>query len=139
MLALKKTLRKNWKKKHKGIYILAGALILINYATTKFWFIRLRPAIDITCNPESKVIIGDTKWKLINENKPGEKYNVSESDIYQMLAYNRTYQKSEGEGAEIWLIYPMSENFTQIIPDFKLDNGAVIKVRPFDINRSLLI
>jgi 5-methylcytosine-specific restriction enzyme subunit McrC len=98
---------------------------------------QLRPDLYIT--HENRIIIGDTKWKLINENKPGQKYDIKESDIYQMLAYNQTYQKNEGKGAEIWLIYPMSENFTQCIPDFKFDNGAVIKVIPFDIDRSLLI
>lgn len=98
---------------------------------------QLRPDLHITY--ENRVIIGDTKWKLINENKPGKKYNISESDIYQMLAYNQTYQKDEDKGAEIWLIYPMSKNFTQCIPDFKFDNGAVIKVRPFDIDRSSLL
>jgi 5-methylcytosine-specific restriction enzyme subunit McrC len=100
---------------------------------------QLRPDLHITCTSEDRVIIGDTKWKLINENKPGEKYNIKESDIYQMLAYNQTYQKGKEKGAEIWLIYPMSENFTKIIPDFKFDNGSVIKVRPFDIDRSSLL
>ncbi|MDO6505544.1 McrC family protein [Colwellia sp. 4_MG-2023] len=100
---------------------------------------QLRPDLYITCTAEDRVIIGDTKWKLIDENLPGKKYNIKESDIYQMLAYNQTYQKNEEKGAEIWLIYPKSENFTQGIPDFKFDNGSVIKVRPFDIDRSLLI
>ena len=98
---------------------------------------QLRPDLYITY--DNRIIIADTKWKLINENKPNKKYNISERDIYQMLAYNQTYQKKEGVGAEIWLIYPMSENFTQCIPDFKFDNGAVIKIIPFDIDSSLLL
>jgi len=98
---------------------------------------QLRPDLHITY--ENKIIIGDTKWKLINEKHHTKKYGIKENDIYQMLAYNQTYQKDEEQGAEIWLIYPMSSTFTKCLPDFKFDNGAVIKVRPFDINRSLLI
>jgi 5-methylcytosine-specific restriction enzyme subunit McrC len=100
---------------------------------------QLRPDLHITCTSEDRVIIGDTKWKLINENKPSKKYNIKESDIYQMLAYNQTYQKGKEKGAEIWLIYPMSDNFSQCLPDFIFDNGSVIKVIPFDVNSSLLL
>ena len=56
-----------------------------------------------------------------------------------MLAYNQTYQKNEIEPAEIWLIYPRSEKFNQRLPDFKFDNGAVIKVLPFDVDSSSLL
>ena len=69
---------------------------------------------------------------------PGQKYKISEGDFYQMLAYNQTYQKKE-KGAEIWLIYPRSDKFTQPLPDFKFDNGLVIKALPFDIDESLLL
>jgi 5-methylcytosine-specific restriction enzyme subunit McrC len=100
---------------------------------------QLRPDFHMTSTSSDRVIIGDTKWKLIYENEPGKKYNISESDIYQMLAYNQTYQKDEEKGAEVWLIYPKSEHFTKRIPDFKFDNGSVIKVIPFDIDRSCLI
>lgn len=98
---------------------------------------QLKPDLHIRVN--NRVIIADTKWKLINENLPNKKYNISESDIYQMLAYNQTYQKEEVESAEIWLIYPMSEMFTKRIPVFVFDNGTVIKVIPFDIDSSLLM
>lgn len=64
---------------------------------------------------------------------------IKESDIYRMLAYNQTYQKYETEPAEIWLIYPASENFTKRISDFRFDNGTTIKVIPFDIDSAALI
>lgn len=98
---------------------------------------QLRPDLHITY--ENRIIIGDTKWKLINEKHHTKKYGIKESDIYQMLAYNQTYQKNEEQGAEIWLIYPMTAAFTKCLPGFKFDNGSVIKVRPFDIDMSLLI
>lgn len=98
---------------------------------------QLKP--DLHIKHQDRVIIGDTKWKLIDENLPNQKYKISESDIYQMLAYNQTYQKNEIETAEIWLIYPRSEKFKQRLPDFKFNNGTVIKVLPFDIDTSLLL
>jgi len=97
---------------------------------------QLKPDLHIT--HQDKVIIGDTKWKLLNENLPNEKYKIKESDIYQMLAYDQTYQKDQGD-SEIWLIYPMSETFTQPLPHFKFDNGTLIKVFPFDIEAGKLI
>lgn len=98
---------------------------------------QLRP--DLHIKHEGRVIIADTKWKLIDENLPKKKYKISESDIYQMLAYNQTYQKDEEVAAEIWLIYPKSEKFNQRLPDFTFDNGTVIKVLPFDVESSSLI
>lgn len=98
---------------------------------------QLRPDLHITT--DGMKTIGDTKWKLINEDSPGTKYGVSEKDIYQMLAYNQTYQKDEPEGSEIWLIYPKSEQFTHPLPQFKFDNGSVIRVLPFDIDTDQLL
>ena len=97
---------------------------------------QLKPDLHLTY--KDRIIIADTKWKLIDENLPNKKYNISESDIYQMLAYNQTYQKNE-KGAEIWLIYPRSEKFNHPIPDFTFDNGATIKVLPFDVEESKLL
>jgi 5-methylcytosine-specific restriction enzyme subunit McrC len=98
---------------------------------------QLRPDLHITTN--GRTTIGDTKWKLINQDSPSTKYGVSEKDIYQMLAYNQTYQKDEPRGAEIWLIYPKTEQFDQPLPLFKFDNGSVIRVLPFDIDTDQLL
>lgn len=98
---------------------------------------QLKPDLHIKDN--GRIIIGDTKWKLIDETMPDKKYKISESDIYQMLAYNQTYQKAEPAPAEIWLIYPRSEKFNEKLPDLKFDNEAVIKVLPFDIDSSRLL
>lgn len=97
---------------------------------------QLKP--DLHVKHTGKIIIADTKWKLIDENLPGKKYKISEADIYQMLAYNQTYQKNE-EQAEMWLVYPRSEKFNKKLPDLKFDNGSVIKVLPFDVDTSLLL
>lgn len=96
---------------------------------------QLKPDLHITY--QEKIIIADSKWKLLNENLENEKYHIKESDMYQMLAYNQTYQKNQ-VSSEIWLIYPMCETFTQPLPDFKFSNGSVIKVLPFDIDSGKL-
>ena len=100
---------------------------------------QLKPDLHIEDNQNGRVIIADTKWKLIDETQPGSKYKIKESDIYQMLAYNQTYQKEQEQGAEIWLIYPKSEKFTQKLPDLIFDNGTVIKVMPFDVDTNQLL
>jgi len=97
---------------------------------------QLRP--DLMLLHEGRVIIADTKWKLIDESLPRKKYKISEADFYQMLAYNQVYQKEERD-PEIWLIYPRSELFTQALPDFIFENGLKIKVMPFDLGESALL
>ncbi len=100
---------------------------------------QLRPDLLIESD-DGRVIVADTKWKLIDENLPGKKYNISEADFYQMLAYNQTYQKNETqEKAVIWVIYPRSETFSKALPVFKFKNGLTIKVLPFDISKSELL
>ncbi|MCL1058687.1 McrC family protein [Shewanella gelidimarina] len=101
---------------------------------------QLKPDLHITHNDNEtvSVVIGDTKWKLIDEKLPNEKYGIKEADIYQMLAYNQTYQKKQDK-SEIWLIYPRTNQFMRPLPDFRFNNGAVIKVLPFDIVEGELI
>jgi len=96
----------------------------------------LKPDLYLTSQKE--IVVADTKWKLINENLPGKKYGIKESDIYQMLAYNQTYQKDQ-TGSEVWLIYPKTHLFVKPLPDFRFGNGSVIKVFPFDIATGELI
>ncbi|WP_368389911.1 hypothetical protein [Shewanella sp. 6_MG-2023] len=63
---------------------------------------------------------------------------MKEADIYQMLAYNQTYQKSQSD-SEIWLIYPKTSQFNEPLPVFKFDNGTLIRVLPFDIELGKLV
>lgn len=57
----------------------------------------LKPDIVVTCktNPE-KIIIADTKWKIIKEEK-----DISQSDMYQLFAYGKKYNNEV-----LYLIYP---------------------------------
>ena len=47
------------------------------------------------------VMVIDTKWKLIGRNPEDKKRGVSQSDVYQMMAYARLYQCRE-----VMLLYP---------------------------------
>ena len=60
---------------------------------------QLRPDVVIETHKNSDCIVLDTKWKRLQ--KSDEKRGVKESDIYQMLAYGRSYNASR-----IVLLYP---------------------------------
>jgi len=46
----------------------------------------LRPDIVVCCRNKNKIIIADTKWKIIKEEK-----DISQSDMYQLYAYGKKY------------------------------------------------
>ncbi|MCF2850028.1 McrC family protein [Pseudoalteromonas sp. ACER1] len=131
-------LKKQFKEKGYVINTQNRSKNLVKYgANNEKELFQLRP--DLHIKAPDKLIIGDTKWKVIDENFPNKKYGISESDIYQMLAYNQTYQKGESEPPVIWLIYPMTPQFLSPLPDFIFDNGLTLKVLPFDIDKSELV
>jgi len=130
-------LKKQFKEKGYVINTQNRSKNLVKYGVNnEKELFQLRP--DLHIKAPDKLIIGDTKWKVIDENFPNKKYGISESDIYQMLAYNQTYQKGESEPPVIWLIYPMTPQFLSPLPDFIFDNGLTLKVLPFDIDKSVL-
>ncbi len=84
---------------------------------------QLKPDLMIGDN-----IIGDTKWKLIDSENRKDKYDISQSDMYQMYAYGKKYKTEE-----IWLIYPKSESFTESMEiEFKFEANLHLKVLCFD-------
>jgi len=58
------------------------------------------PDILIKRNGQVQLVI-DTKWKLVGQNPEDKKRGVSQSDVYQMMAYARLYQCRE-----VMLLYP---------------------------------
>ncbi len=81
----------------------------------------LRPDLMISDNA-----IGDTKWKLVDSNK--RNYGLSQSDLYQMFAYGKKYERED-----LYLIYPKSENFmsSQDNP-FEYEEGMPLQLLCFD-------
>lgn len=96
------------------------------------WF-RLKPDIVVSDNSTCKPIyVADTKWKLINEKQTTakQKYGISQSDMYQMLAYGQNYL--DGAGL-VYLIYPAYEHFKEPLPLFRFDDRLSVRVIPYDL------
>jgi 5-methylcytosine-specific restriction enzyme subunit McrC len=63
---------------------------------------RFQTTPDILIKRDSQaVMVIDTKWKLIGRNPEDKKRGVSQSDVYQMMAYARLYHCRE-----VMLLYP---------------------------------
>jgi 5-methylcytosine-specific restriction enzyme subunit McrC len=99
------------------------------------WF-KLRPDIVVYCDRGNKKIVSvmDTKWKRLNQNANSrkEKYNLAQSDIYQLFAYGQKYLEGEGE---LYLIYPKHEAFNESLPSFDFSEKLKIHVVPYDLLR----
>lgn len=94
----------------------------------------LRPDIVITRKSDNTVFVMDTKWKLLNDVPPT--YGISQSDMYQMYAYQKKYNAEN-----VTLIYPS----TDAVPDsqkISFDSGDGVKVNVkfvdlFDVKNSI--
>ena len=77
----------------------------------------LRPDIVIK-DKENNIYIMDTKWKLLNSN-PAANYGISQSDMYQMYAYEQKYRLHNPQAniKGVTLIYPHAKEDI-IIPEF---------------------
>ncbi len=67
----------------------------------------LRPDIVITRKSDDAVFVLDTKWKLLNDN-PNSNYGISQSDMYQMYAYQKKYNS-----INVVLLYPLSDDISE--------------------------
>lgn len=68
----------------------------------------------------------DIKWKLLNESI--DKYDISQSDLYQLFAYGHKYQSGKGH---MMLIYPKHNDFNKSLPKFCYSDELVLWVVPF--------
>ena len=69
--------------------------------------LRIKPDIVIKNKDTKEIFILDTKWKVLN--KSDDKFKISNEDIYQMLAYVKTYNdrnKNKYICKRAYLIYP---------------------------------
>lgn len=78
----------------------------------------MKPDITLLNESGSPVVILDTKWKILdsNDNKRG----VSQSDIYQLLAYAQQYKCNT-----VVLIYPFTSDAGDISTVFQTKEGDV--------------
>jgi 5-methylcytosine-specific restriction enzyme subunit McrC len=103
------------------------------------WF-RLKPDLLVKEKQATRLVL-DTKWKLLDAVKKNgrEKYQLSQSDFYQLYAYGHHYLNGAGD---IVLIYPKTDAFTEPLPvfDFPQANGMQLWVLPFCLkSRQLLL
>lgn len=69
----------------------------------------------------------DTKWKLLSEKN--NNYGISQSDIYQMYAYNKKY-----DSRNVTLLYPLTPNIDKNKKiRFYSNDGARINVEFIDL------
>ena len=94
--------------------------------------LRIRPDIVIKNKDAKEIFILDTKWKVLN--KLDDKFKISTEDIYQMLAYVKTYNdrnKNNYTCKKAYLIYPatnMSQN------TFSSRDKMIFNTNDFELN-----
>lgn len=98
---------------------------------------NLRPDL-MVMKGKRPILVMDTKWKLIDASDRRNKYGVSQSDMYQLYAYGHKYLK-DNDHKELMLIYPKTDKFQQPLPDFRYEDGFVLKLVPFDLDLDKLI
>ena len=94
--------------------------------------LRIRPDIVIKNKNTKEIFILDTKWKILN--KLDDKFKISTEDIYQMLAYVKTYNdrnKNNYTCKKAYLIYPAT-NMRQ--NTFSVKDKLTFKTDDFELN-----
>ncbi len=94
----------------------------------------MKPDIVVKSKTDNRIFVMDTKWKVLSDSKFN--YGISQSDMYQMYAYQKKYGS-----VDVTLLYPLTEN---IVSDkdihYVSKDGTIIKIRfvdLFDLNKSL--
>lgn len=102
------------------------------------WF-RLSPDL-VVGNGQNNVLVLDTKWKLIDSLKANGsgKYDLAQSDFYQLQAYGQSYLDAQGD---LVLIYPLTPDFNQPLPPFDFPTLPTLRlwVLPFCLESKRLI
>lgn len=103
-------------------------------------YFLLRPDFLVEQSGASRYVL-DAKWKLIDESRSGkgEKYGMSQTDLYQLYAYGHKYLDGQAGERILCLIYPMTENFKSPLASFDYDLGHRLLVLPFDLDRCQVI
>ena len=95
--------------------------------------LRISPDIVIKNKDAKEIFILDTKWKILN--KLDDKFKISTEDVYQMLAYVKTYSdrnKNKYICKRAYLIYPAT-NMNQST-FFTKDDKLIFNTDDFELN-----
>lgn len=93
-------------------------------------FFQLQP--DILVEYEGRRVILDAKWKRLNAGARARKYDIVQSDFYQLFAYGHKYIPPGQEHKELVLIYPKTATFGAPLPPFTFAPGMTLWVLPFE-------
>ena len=94
----------------------------------------IKPDIVAMSADGSKRYIIDAKWKVLDEENRGDKYGISQADMYQLLSYAEVFRKAKGEEVVLFLIYPQTGSLT--IPrvfTYNVAHDTKIHVVPLDL------
>ena len=91
---------------------------------------KLRP--DLLLRHNGRIIVLDTKWKLLNADNATGHYGIDQADLYQLYAYGKKY-----DAAELVLIYPAHNQFREPLQLFGYDASLRLRVVPFDLDKPL--
>lgn len=110
-------------------YSLVGQKRDLNDSSYSRHLFKLKP--DIVINQDLLII--DTKWKLLNVE--ANKYDLQESDLYQMNAYGRRYQSGNliNRPPRLGLIYPRNPNFNQDLMQMRYGVDLYLNVASFNL------
>lgn len=102
----------------------------------KNWF-QLKPDL-LILQGSRFVSVLDTKWKLIDEaaSDGSTKYNIKQSDMYQLFAYGEKYLGGEGD---LFLIYPAHDGFVEPLPVFEFNDRLRLWAVPFDLANDVVV
>ena len=85
----------------------------------------IKPDIVVKSAADGSVFLFDTKWKMLSD--AAANYGISQSDMYQMYAYQKKYCAES-----VTLIYPKTDRIRNGSIEFRSD-GTVVKVRFIDL------
>lgn len=102
------------------------------------WF-NLKPDLMVESDGKNHLVL-DTKWKRLDttKNNGTDKYQLSQSDFYQLYAYGHHYLESSGD---LILIYPKSALFSAPLPVFSFPKTPELRlwVVPFCFQQKKII
>ena len=84
----------------------------------------LRP--DIVVEREGKIVVLDTKWKLLNSSS--RNLGISQADIYQVYVYAKKYNADS-----VVLLYPFSDDVKDLVFQFYADDDVNVSVEFIDL------
>lgn len=92
----------------------------------------MRPDIVVEHKQEEKLVVLDTKWKLLN--LYSNNYGISQSDMYQMYAYGKKYKTEK-----VVLLYPWNDKVANLVEHINFlpsaDDKVSVSVRFLDLSK----